>query len=59
MPFQLAPLFCGFRQLKDQRQHAGPRDATARFVGPQAHGAERRFNRIRGANVLPVLTGKS
>lgn len=59
MPFQLAPLlFCCFRQLKDHRQHAGARDATAGFVGAQAHGAKGRFDRIRGANALPVLGGK-
>jgi hypothetical protein len=59
MPFQLAPLlFCCFRQLKDHRQHAGARDATARFVGAQSHRAKRRFNRVRSANVLPVLGWK-
>lgn len=59
MPFQFVPLLFGcFRQLKDHRQHAGARDATARLVGAQAHRAKGRFNRIRGANVLPVLGGK-
>ena len=59
MAFQCPPLlFRCFRQLKDHRQHAGARHATAGFVGAQSHGAKGRFNRIRGADVLPVLGGK-
>lgn len=59
MPLKCPPLLCCcLPQLKDDRQHACARDATAGFVGAQLHGAEGRFDRIRGANVLPLLGGK-
>jgi hypothetical protein len=51
-----APGFLGFLdQLECQIEEGWSRHAVARTSSPVAHGRERRLNRIRRAQMLPVL----
>ena len=52
---QAAPAFLRtLAELKHQGQNRLAGHAAPRLSRPEPHGGKRRFNRIRGSNVLPV-----
>ena len=47
-----------FDQLEHQCQDGVLGDTTSGFAGSESHGGKRRFNRIGGTNMRPVLSGE-